>query len=224
MKALSNHKPVITTRRAGRISWKTLWIILQVQKSRGDAQTLFAFPVVLQQTGLFGLSKDNSMKRETALQFNVGLGLIIVLLLGVILVGLFYYIPQVDQKIAMLSTRLNNPVAATSNTNDTKVADLTPRLETLEKNYATLVSVVNAKMPNVNLPALLTITTNKGTPVPNIQLAIALIEYEPKQGRDYLMKTLAFSNDEAISVMGQPDRFTKKSLFSNMKIFHRSNS
>jgi hypothetical protein len=164
------------------------------------------------------------MKRETALQFNVGLGLIIVLLLGVILVGLFYYIPQVDQKIAALSTRLNNPVTTTTGPYDTKVADLTPRLETLEKNYLALVSVVNAKMPNVNLPALLTITNSKSTPMPNIQLAIALIEYEPKQGREYLMKTLAFSNDETTAVMGPPDRFTKKGLLSNLKFFHRNNS
>jgi hypothetical protein len=163
------------------------------------------------------------MKREKILQLGVGLSVVTTALLVIILIGLSYYIPRVDQRIAALSTRLNNQNStAGTNTTETKVADLTPRLESLEKNYTTLVSVINAKMPNVNLPALLTITNAKGTPTANIELAIALIENEPVQGREYLIKSLAFSNDEVTAVMGPMDKYNKKSLFGKMKIFHQS--
>jgi hypothetical protein len=163
------------------------------------------------------------MKREKVLQLGVGLSVVTTALLVIILIGLSYYIPRVDQRIAALNTRLNDQSNITSpNTTETKVADLTPRLDTLEKSYTTLVSVINAKMPNVNLPALLNITASKGTPTANIELAIALIENEPVQGREYLIKSLAFTSDQVTAVMGPMDKYNKKSMFGKMKIFHQS--
>jgi hypothetical protein len=160
------------------------------------------------------------MKKEKVIQLGVGLGIIIAGLLAVIFFGIYYYFPKVDQRLDALASKVNSTTTTPTISDDTK---LTPRLAELEKNYATLVSVINTKMPNVNLAALLSITAAKNTPAPNIALAISLIENEPKQAKIYLTQALSFNDNEVTAVMGPMDKYEGKSRFLNhFKIFHHS--
>jgi hypothetical protein len=166
------------------------------------------------------------MKNEKVARLGVTMGIIILSLLIVIFFGVYSYFPKINQKIDTLSARLDKttPVTSTSAA-DAKLTEITPRLAELEKNYTTLVSVINTKMPNVNLPALLSIASAKGTPSANIALAIALIENEPTQAKTYLTNTLAFNDSEVIAVMGPMEKYnTKSKLFGDLKFLHRSHS
>jgi hypothetical protein len=81
--------------------------------------------------------------------------------------------------------------------------------------------VINTKMPNVNLPALLAIANTKGMSSANVALAVALIENEPMQAKSYLSSTLAFNDNEVTQVMGPMDKY-EKSKFMGFKFLHRS--
>jgi hypothetical protein len=165
------------------------------------------------------------MRNEKVARLGVTMGIIILSLLIVIFFGVYSYFPKMDQKINMLSARLDNNTPAATTTADEKLTEITPRLAEREKNYTTLVHVINTKMPSVNLPALLSIASAKGTPSANIALAIALIENEPSQAKTYLTNTLAFNNTEVIAVMGPMEKYNSKSkLFGDLKFLHGSHS
>jgi hypothetical protein len=144
------------------------------------------------------------MNRDKATQFGLSMGIIIAGLLTFIFFGIYYYLPKLNQRVDTLAARMDaTTTIAPNNSVDEKLTGLGPRMADLEKNYSTLVSVINTKMPNVNLPALLA------------------IENEPMQAKSYLSSTLAFNDNEVTQVMGPMDKY-EKSKFMGFKFLHRS--
>jgi hypothetical protein len=160
------------------------------------------------------------MNRDKAITIGISMGVIIAALLTFIFIGIYYYLPKLNQRVDTLTARVDATTTAPTNTVNEKLTDLGPRITDLEKNYTTLVSVINTKMPNVNLPALLAIADTKGMSSANIALAIALIENEPLQAKTYLTRTLAFNENEVMQVMGPMDKY-EKSKFLGFKFLHR---
>ncbi len=162
------------------------------------------------------------MNRDKAITLGVSMGIIIAALLTFIFFGIYYYLPKLNQRVDTLAARVDATATAPTVTAEAKQPDLGPRIADLEKNYTTLVTVINTKMPNVNLPALLAIANTKGMSSANIALAIALIENEPQQAKTYLTRTLTFNDNEVAQVMGPMDKY-EKSKFLGFKFLHRPN-
>jgi hypothetical protein len=161
------------------------------------------------------------MSRQRTMEIGLSMGIIIAGLLTFIFLGIYYYLPKLDQRVDILSARVDATTTTPTTVPTEKLTDLTPRLTELEKNYNTLVSVINTKMPNVNLPALLAIANTKGMSSANIALAIALIENEPAQAKTYLSQTLAFNENEVVQVMGPMSKY-EKPKFLGFKFLHHA--
>lgn len=71
----------------------------------------------------------------------------------------------------------------------------------LEKNISVFISVLNAKMPNIKIQALLEQAEKNNIPSDKLITIIRTLQAKPFQARDYLLKELNLNNEALNSIV-----------------------
>jgi hypothetical protein len=81
-----------------------------------------------------------------------------------------------------------------------KVDGQADKIATLDKKIGILTTFLNDKMPNANLPALLTMSANKNISPQKAVTAMQLFKNDPDKAKTYLESELHFNKQEIQSV------------------------
>lgn len=121
------------------------------------------------------------------------IGVLFTFLLG----GVGFYLQQLGQRIDAQSGTINSQ---------------SEKITRLDKSFAIVVSVLNTKMPNANLPALLTLSSEKNTPSDKVATVVPMLENNSAQARVYLENEMYFNPQEVNAVMSAPSLKKKPSI------------
>jgi flagellar basal body-associated protein FliL len=122
-----------------------------------------------------------------------------VTIIGVLLVALLacvsFYVRLLGQRVDAQSEVLNSQ---------------SEKITKLDKSFAMVVGVLNTKMPSANLPALLTLSSEKNTPPNKVATLIPMLETNTKQAKVYLKDEMYFNPQEVNAVIGGAPFLQKK--------------
>jgi hypothetical protein len=86
---------------------------------------------------------------------------------------------------------------------ENKVDEQSKQITKVSKQMDVVVSILSVNMPEVNLPALVSIAAQNETPPEKITAAIPLLAHDPIQAKVYLKSQMQF-NDQEVNLIMQP--------------------
>lgn len=86
---------------------------------------------------------------------------------------------------------------------ENKVDEQSKQITKVAKQMDVVISILSVKMPEVNLPALVSIAAQKEVSSEKITAAVPLLTHDPIQAKIYLKSKMQF-NDKEIDLIMQP--------------------